>query len=160
MSALIDLDETGIHSAGDTLHGEVNLEVCDHCEDCEHEHAADPGPVRECNGTCDAVAAMVVRTAIPLLTMNLYCWQHKANHTLPLADVERIVYALGAEVGYVYASTFGRDMSTYEDMDGEPDCLLDVLKGATTGLFATTDQFAAHVERGVECRAAAGEWIA
>lgn len=57
-----ELPDWLITKAGDALHMEVNLDTCEHCEKCEHDAAerGEPGPVRECNGCCDAAAAVTL----------------------------------------------------------------------------------------------------
>lgn len=75
------------------------------------------------------------------LGMWLYCWQHRTAHAFPLADVERIIYTLGAAVIDDYDSgyrdgwddkrvdaPFGKER-TRQEAD-PPDCLLTVLPGA------------------------------
>lgn len=88
----------------------------------------------------------------PEVEMRLWCWQHKANHTLPLADVERIVYALG------WHSINNNWMpGAWENRVEQPHplCPLFILSWAVG-----EGAYAEHVEQGVECRAAAGEWTA
>lgn len=92
--------------------------------------------------------------------MNLYCWQHRTVHAFPLADVEKIIYALGAEAIDGYDGGY-RD--GWNANDGAPygtdrtrraedpqDCLMTVLRGADN-----PEVYAEHVEQGVECRKAA-----
>jgi len=93
--------------------------------------------------------------------LNLYCWQHRTVHAFPLADVERIIYALGAETidgydgGYRdgwnvrrVGGPWGSDRTRLTD--DPPDCLKTVLRGA-----GDDEVYAEHVEQGVECRKAA-----
>jgi hypothetical protein len=56
--------------------------------------------------------------------MRLYCWQHEAAHTLVLADVERVVYALGA-----MPELAARQMTAIVDQP----CPLDVLDEGSAG---------------------------
>lgn len=94
------------------------------------------------------VAAVGADSAL-VTVMNLYCWQHKANHLLPLAEVERLVYALGVD---------GWDRGPGADRvaqgDFVPACPLDVVKNWA----GDPEIYAEWVEQGVECRAVAGEW--
>lgn len=70
------------------------------------------------------------------LTMHLYCWPCRAVHAFPLAEVERIVYALGADAA---------DLN-HEGPAEEIACLFDVQRWAESGPYAE------HVEQGIECR--------
>jgi len=55
------------------------------------------------------------------IVMRLYCWTHKANHLIPIADIERVVYALGA---------MAIDPLVEIREPGRPNCQLDVLEQA------------------------------
>lgn len=70
----------------------------------------------------------------------LYCWPCKDVHVFSPDDVERIVYALGADVVQADGSAPER---------GEPDCLGEVL-----GWARSAELYAEHVEQGIECRKA------
>lgn len=59
------------------------------------------------------------RPAQVITGMRLYCWKHTAVHTMELADVERLVYALGATA------------IDAEDLSGP--CLLEVLNDSLVG---------------------------
>ncbi len=83
------------------------------------------------------------------IAMRLYCWSHKANHDVSMDDVERIVYALGAEVAQNLADSEGYDLSTHDEVPFEVECLLLVLESANVG-----DRFGQHVEHGVASRKA------
>jgi hypothetical protein len=80
--------------------------------------------------------------------LNLYCWPCKAVHALPLVDVEKVVYALGAMEadGYQMAKDDPAMASAMAE-DDAPTCLTTVLT------FAHSD-LAAHVEQGAACREA------
>jgi hypothetical protein len=75
--------------------------------------------------------------------MNLYCWPCRTVHQFPLADVEKLVYALGADAQDGWSET------AVVSMD-EPDCLNELLKAA-----GNPEAYAEHVEQGIECREAA-----
>lgn len=84
-------------------------------------------------------------------SMRLYCWPCRTVHELEVAEVERIVYALGAAETVAYDSGF---------MDGSGD----VGDGTRTRAAVSTclrqaliaadhpEVFAEHVEQGIECR--------
>lgn len=80
--------------------------------------------------------------AVAVLSMNVYCWPHRAVHTLSLNDVEALVYTLGVMA-----------VDGYQLGDGEQphaqDCPLDVLR-----LGHNPEGYAEHVEQGVVCRVA------
>jgi len=93
--------------------------------------------------------------------MRLYCWQHRTVHAFPLADVEQIIYALGASVidaydgGYRDGWNNANDNRPYgadraRQTDDPPDCLRRVIREA-----GDCEMYAEHVEQGVECRKAA-----
>ena len=87
---------------------------------------------------------------IEAINLRLYCWQHKANHTLPLADVERIVYALMADALMVSMANSLPD--TADLPQSVIPCQLEILKNWANDI----EVFAEHVEQGVGCRIAAG----
>lgn len=70
--------------------------------------------------------------------MRLYCWPCRTAHSFPLEDVEKIVYALGADA-----------MMPEPISVNEPSCLKEVLR------WDNPEVFAEHVEQGIECRKAA-----
>lgn len=80
-------------------------------------------------------------------TVTLYCWPHKANHTLPLADVEKIVYSLGGMTSRAYE--LGRDGET---AGAELPCLLNALDAGEVGDYF---QF---VDLSIDKRTEAEEW--
>lgn len=61
---------------------------------------------------------------LPVTGLRLYCWKHQAAHTLVLADVERVVYALGA-----MPELAARQMTAIVDQP----CPLDVLDEGSAG---------------------------
>jgi hypothetical protein len=84
------------------------------------------------------------------VAVNLYCWPHKTVHRFDLADVEQIVYALGAAERDGHRAgaddpSFGRQVARLQAA-----CLREVLKTWA----GDPDLFAEHVEQGVECRVA------
>lgn len=84
--------------------------------------------------------------------LRLYCWPCKDVHTIELADVERIVYALGAAELVSYQSGFDDGGPLNEPTrlpDDPPTCHLVTLRHA-----ADIEVFAEHVEQGVACREA------
>jgi hypothetical protein len=87
------------------------------------------------------------------LVMNLYCWPHRVVHAVPLADVEKIVYALGPAPTDAYFSGYddggdnwGEGNKPTRTRDYQP-CWLEVLKWADDA-----EMYAEHVEQGIECR--------
>lgn len=81
-------------------------------------------------------------------TVTLYCWPHKANHTLPADDVERIVYALGG----IAVDARGTEPIGCDPMP-QPDCPLSLLR-----LADDSEGYAEHVEQGFTCRFLGEEW--
>jgi len=85
-------------------------------------------------------AAADLRSDDPGVSMRFYCWPHRTTHEFGLEDVEKIVYALGAEA--VESPDDRADAGT-----GVPTCLRFVLDWA-----GTPEVFREHVEQGIECR--------
>lgn len=85
--------------------------------------------------------------------MHLYCWPCRATHEFGLQDVEKIVYALGAEAITAYESGFndgGDNFGLGERSrmpEDPPQCLREVLRGADD-----VEVYAEHVEQGIERR--------
>lgn len=80
----------------------------------------------------------------PPAELNLYCWPHNAVHTFPVADVERIVYALGVEIVHQRDAERVRAESP---ADFGTQCPIEALRWAGDG-------YADHVEQSIECRKA------
>lgn len=60
--------------------------------------------------------------------MRPYCWPHQANHLIPVADVERIMYALAARVPEaLWYGLEGDRTQVEQDATDGPPCLLSVL---------------------------------
>lgn len=95
------------------------------------------------------VADLLVRTSLTLpyvgtdFSVRLYCWQHNTTHALPLADVEKAIYALGW-----HAINTNWAPGAFENRVERPHpfCLIEVL---------AWDSYAEWVEQGVGCREAA-----
>jgi hypothetical protein len=83
--------------------------------------------------------------------MNLYCWPCRTVHQFGLKDVEKIVYALGANA--VLAYELGRldeaAKNPEQPSDSAVTCLKTVLRDANS-----PEVFIEHVEQGIECREA------
>lgn len=75
-------------------------------------------------------------------TLRLYCWPHRTTHEFGLKDVEKIVYALGAD-----AADRGPDANRVPVEDFIPSCPNEVLDWADDA-----EVYAEHVEQGIECR--------
>lgn len=109
--------------------------------------SADPSPAasepaRVASGLLESVTQDEVHHVI---VMRLYCWPCRMVHALPLADVERIVYALGA------AEACARNddqVPAQGPEDFGTQCLVFVLRSA-----GDAEAYAEHVEQGVTCRA-------
>jgi hypothetical protein len=88
------------------------------------------------------------------IDVNLYCWQHKANHVMEVHDVEQLVYAL--TVGYADAITTTDDRRFPDDAYSDHlPCPLAVAKQWASD----PEIYAEHVEQEVECRASAQEGL-
>jgi hypothetical protein len=99
------------------------------------------------------LAAMHLASAAPVVTVRLYCWVHDANHLLDLPDVERVVYALGAELVDAWNSgAAGSD----NGIEG-PYCWLDVLSSSRDEF--RDGGYAGEVGQGVSSRAAARDMV-
>lgn len=70
-----------------------------------------------------------------VLHLNFYCWPCHATHPFLPTDVEKIVYALGADA----VSDLGDD--------NDPECLLRYLRYANSA-----EGRSEHVEQGIKCR--------
>jgi hypothetical protein len=83
-------------------------------------------------------------------SVRLYCWQHNAVHTLPLADVERLVYALA--VAERDSSRLGADDPELGRASAKMPaaCPLVVVRDWA----GDPDLYAEWVEQGVGCREA------
>jgi hypothetical protein len=85
--------------------------------------------------------------------VHLYCWPCKTVHEFSLQDVERIVYALGAEAITAYEAGFNDGGENFGEgertrlPEDPPQCLREVLRGAVD-----IEVYAEHVEQGIECR--------
>ena len=91
---------------------------------------------------------------VGVIRIRLYCWPHRAVHTLESADVERAVYALGAMAADSYAA--GMDdqrRGVTEALVPDLMCLLDVLESTHTD-----EGYREHVEQGITGRTHAPEW--
>jgi len=77
-------------------------------------------------------------------SMHLYCWPHNAVHAFPVADIERIVYALGVEI--VHQRDAER-VPPESPADFGTQCPIEALRWAGDG-------YADHVEQSIECREA------
>lgn len=75
--------------------------------------------------------------------MILHCWRHKGPHRFTTGEVERIVYAMAAEL-----MTPVDDELAYTEAN--PPCPQEALD-----LARSTEGAIEHVEQGVECRRAA-----
>lgn len=84
-----------------------------------------------------------------MTVLQLHCRSCNTVHQLSVYDVERIVYALGAEVAQNLADSEGHDLSTHDEVPFEVECLLLVLESANVG-----DRFGERVEQGVASRRA------
>jgi hypothetical protein len=88
----------------------------------------------------------------PPAELNLYCWPHNAVHTFPVADIERIVYALGPVGNDQYASGFedaDNQVGPLREVTDPQPCWAEVLRWA-----GDSEMYAEHVEQGIGCREA------
>lgn len=91
----------------------------------------------------------IVEPEVPAFRwLRLYCWPCNGVHEFVLADVEQLVYALGAAEVMAYESGFADADSEEMRTRGEtPACLRTILRAAEN-----PEAFAEHVEQGVTCR--------
>jgi hypothetical protein len=86
--------------------------------------------------------------------MRLYCWPCRTVHPFAVADVERIVYALGAAELLAHGlraetETDDQRAEAQEMADAGPTCL-----SALLDCSGDPEVFGEHVEQAVECRQA------